>query len=200
MDEAFFPITDQRRNRNYAETHRALIEQAVTLIARDGVEALSVAALARTAGMNRSTVYYHFESRDALIAAVKQWARDRLSLGFQQVVEHGQRAGQIVNFVLANPEIVRLWIEDFIAPGDIRERYPSWDGMMLGIEQVLKGVLGEEDIDAEVWSVMMLAAVFIGPRVFKNSIRPDLDITRIAERFGREQQRFLEKGRNRVEA
>ena len=30
-------------------------------------------------GMNRSTVYYHFESREALLASVKQWVGMRLS-------------------------------------------------------------------------------------------------------------------------
>src|SRR5690625_6402983 len=30
-------------------------------------------------------------------------------------------------FVLENPELIKLWIDDFIAPGDIRDRYPLWD-------------------------------------------------------------------------
>ena len=47
-----------------------MIETAVRLISETGPDALSIAALARAMGINRTTVYYHFEHREALIGAV----------------------------------------------------------------------------------------------------------------------------------
>ncbi|HWU01890.1 MAG TPA: helix-turn-helix domain-containing protein [Novosphingobium sp.] len=186
-----FTVNDQRRNRNYTQTHRSMIEQAVDLIARDGVDALSVAALAREAGMNRSTVYYHFESREALLAEVKAWSRDQLAMGFHNVVERRQRADGIVEFVLGNPEIVKLWIDDFVAPGDIRDRYPQWDEMVARIDRTMRDLFPKADADAEVWGVMLLTASLIAPRVFKNSVSPGESDERIVERFGREQQLLM---------
>ncbi|NBC35311.1 TetR family transcriptional regulator [Novosphingobium sp. FSY-8] len=191
MDEARFPISDQRRNRNYAETHRILIEKAVMVITRDGVEALSVAALAREAGMNRSTVYYHFDSREALLSSVKGWSRDQLAQGFHQAIERRQKLDNVVNFVLSNPEVIKLWIDDFIAPGDIRDRYPNWDSMVAGISRAMQAIFPDAEADAEVWCVMLVAAAFIGPRVFKNSVRPEESEALIAQRFAREQARLL---------
>jgi len=37
----------------------------------------------------------------------------------------------------------------------------------------------------------MLTAAFIAPRVYKNSVRPDLSIEAIVERFKKEQMRVL---------
>src|ERR1700752_2067815 len=67
----------QKRNKGFEETHREMIETAVRLISEKGVEALSIAALARATGVNRTTVYYHFENREALIAAVKAWSSEQ---------------------------------------------------------------------------------------------------------------------------
>ena len=72
----------QRRNKAFADTHVELIETAVRLIAEKGVEALSMAALAREVGINRTTVYYHFDSKEALIEEVKAWSAGRLAEAF----------------------------------------------------------------------------------------------------------------------
>jgi len=40
-----------------------------------------------------------------------------------------------------------------------------------------------EKVDAEVYCTIMLTAAFIAPRVYKNSVRPDLSIEAIVERF-----------------
>ena len=60
--------TERKRNRGYEETHQSLIETAVRMLSEKGVEALSVSALARETGINRTTVYYHFDSREAPVS------------------------------------------------------------------------------------------------------------------------------------
>ena len=68
------PAKQPRRNRGFDDTHREMIETAVRLISEKGAEALSVAAIAREMGINRTTVYYHFQSREDLLQAVSAWA------------------------------------------------------------------------------------------------------------------------------
>ena len=63
-----------RRNKGFDETHQELIETAVRMISERGTDALSITALAREMGINRTTVYYHFDSREALLHAVSSWA------------------------------------------------------------------------------------------------------------------------------
>ena len=202
----------KRRNRNYEDTHRVLIEKAVELISESGADAVSVSALARATRINRSTVYYHFDSRDALITAVRQWSSEQLAKGVNPGVGGDDRIDHITGFVLRNPEIIKLWIDDFISVGDIRERFPQWDNLVARLhgafgrsaangndgqpngtaDQVGNPVESQAgDCDVEVFCLLMLTGAFIAPRVFKNSVQPRESLEHIIQRFTREQQRIL---------
>lgn len=180
---------DRRRNRGFDETHQALIETAVRLISEKGVEALSISALAREVGLNRTTIYYHFPSREAMLAAVKDWSSAQIDRGMDSGAPRQERMEAITAFVLENPELVKLWIDDFLAPGDIRERYPRWNELVSGMARSF-AELGM-DVDAEVYSVMMLTSAIIGPRVLKNSVMRDVDEAEIRRKVIAEQRRVL---------
>lgn len=193
MNEA--PRSDQptlsRRNKTFEATHQALIEASVALISEKGVEALSVAGLARAVGMNRATVYYHFAGREALLEAVSAWSSEQLTRGFAGQESQRERIDFVARFVLENPDLIKLWIEQFIAPGDIRSRYPKWDEFIAASQNHRPGHEGE--VDVEVYCTFLLAGAIIGPRVFRNSVRPDLNEEEVVERFRAEQQRMLRR-------
>ncbi|MEZ5742651.1 MAG: helix-turn-helix domain-containing protein [Sphingomonadaceae bacterium] len=185
------PQTGQRRNKAFEETHRALIDVAVRLISEKGIEALSLSELAREAGVNRTTVYYHFADRDDLIAAVRAWSAGQLASAFAPGSSPIDRADYITRFVLENPELIRIWIDDFLAEGDIRARYPEWDRLVAGVRERLEAEHPGETIDAEVYCVNMLVVAMIGPRIYRSSVRPELGIEEATQRFNREQMRRL---------
>ena len=180
----------QRRNKGFEETHQEMIETAVRLISEKGVEALSVSALAREMGVNRTTVYYHFETREALIAAVKAWSSAQLAQAFEPTGSRADRTDYITRFVLENPELIKLWIEDVLSPGDMRDSYPKWDALVKGTQHDLEAA-GSGDADAEVFCIILLISAFIGPRVFRNRVRPDEPQEKVIERFRKEWQRIL---------
>ncbi len=182
----------QRRNKGFDDTHREMIETAVRLISEKGVEALSIAALARAMGINRTTVYYHFETREMLIDAVKAWSAEQLAKAFNNGGStRGQRIDYITRFVLENPELIKLWIEDLVSVGDIRTRYPQWDGLVQGISTSFAANDPDNPVDAEVYCVLLLTSAIIGPRVFKNSVCPADDDDIVLARFRLEWQRIL---------
>ena len=184
----------QRRNKGFDDTHREMIDTAVRLISEKGVEALSIAALSRAMGINRTTVYYHFETRDMLIDAVKAWSAEQLAKAFNNgPATRGQRIDYITRFVLENPELIKLWIEDLVSVGDIRTRYPQWDALVEGIRTSFGGDNSDDPVDAEVYCVLLLTSAIIGPRVFKNSVRPSEDVDKVLTRFRLEWQRILNK-------
>lgn len=185
--------TERKRNRGYEETHQSLIETAVRMLSEKGVEALSVSALARETGINRTTVYYHFPSREAMIEAVKDWSSAQLARGMDTGASRFDRMAAINQFVLANPDLIKLWIDDFIAPGDIRDRYPRWDDLVSGMAKSLAAGNPGEEVDAEVYSVMLLASAIIGPRIMHNSVAPDADPAQISARFMAEYRRQLRR-------
>ena len=182
-------LAEPRRHKGFEETHRDIIETTVRLVSEKGVEAVSVAGVAREVGVNRTTMYYHFASREALIEAVKLWSAEQISKAFSDAAPQQERIDFITRFVLENPEIIKLWIDEFIAPGDIRDRYPFWDALVKGISANMS--VGDDEGDAEVYSVILLTSAIIGPRVFKNSVAPKADIAKIVQRFRKEQQRLL---------
>lgn len=180
---------EPRRNKGFEETHREMIETAVRLISEKGADALSIAALSRAMGINRTTVYYHFDSREALLHAVTSWATEELAKGMDVNASQPERAGHISRFVLENPQLIRLWINDFVDGRDIRDSYSPWDELVAGMTKSFRE-LGQ-DIDAEIYCVMMLSAAIIGPRVYNNSIRQGENIEDIVARFVKEHQRVL---------
>jgi AcrR family transcriptional regulator len=185
----------QRRLKCFDDTHQEMIEAAVRLISEKGVDSLSISAVARALGLNRTTVYYHFDSREALIKAVKDWSSARLAQAFTLHTPQHERIDYITHFVLENPELIKLWIEEFVSPGDIRNSYPCWDALVDGMKANLCGDGDEPDetVDAEVLCVILLTTAIIGPRVYKNRVSPAEGTEAVVERFRREQQRWLKQ-------
>ncbi|MYM64170.1 TetR/AcrR family transcriptional regulator [Pseudomaricurvus sp. HS19] len=183
----------QKRHKCFEETHLAMIETAVRLISEKGLEALSIAAVTREMGMNRTTFYYHFESRDALINEVKVWSAEKLAEAFDDSRPQRERIDYITRFVLENPDVVKLWIEELITGGDVRNSYPHWDALVNGIAQSTGSRTGEDAIDPEVFSVILLTSAIVGPLVFRNSVDPGADIGTIVERFRGERVRQLKE-------
>ena len=191
MTELIADLPAQRRNKGFEDTHQEMIETAVRLISEKGVDSLSIAAISRAMGINRTTVYYHFESREALLEAVKHWSAVHLANGLSPTVPQQERMDFITRFVLEKPELIKLWIDDFISTGDIRTRYTFWDTLVEGMATTFADRTPGETVDIEVYCVMLLTSAIIGPRVFKNSVSPSSDIETIVKRFRVEQQRML---------
>jgi AcrR family transcriptional regulator len=91
-----------------------LVATATKVIERDGIEALSLRALARELGVTSGAPHHHFAERDDLLGAVAEH-------GWAELVEHVQRrlaattpkplhagAHAYVGFALARPELYRL--------------------------------------------------------------------------------------------
>lgn len=186
-------VTKQVRNKAYEATHRTMIETAVKLISEKGVEAISIAEIARYMGIDRTTVYYHFKNRDQLLEAVSGWATEQLAQGMDPSISEEDRAEKISRFVLENPSLIKLWIDGFVSGTDIRASYTQWDDLVAGVSEHFARQFPGHEIDAEVYCVMMLSAAIIGPRVYSNSIRPDAAIDTILARFLKEERRMLQR-------
>jgi AcrR family transcriptional regulator len=179
----------QRRHRSYTESHAEIVATAVRLISRNGVAALSLAEIARDLGIDRSTVYYHFKNREALIAEVKAWSSAEMTKAFSREMVIEERIDYTTEFVLDHPELAKLWIDEFISEGDIRDSFPGWDAMIEGFRANAKPALAT--VDAEIYFVNILTSAIISPRVFRNRIDRQATKASIVERFRREWLRLI---------
>lgn len=64
---------------NAEDTRERIVAAAARLFYAEGIRAVSVDAVAEKAGITKKTLYYHFESKDELIAAYLQ-SRDQPTL------------------------------------------------------------------------------------------------------------------------
>ncbi|MEH0423961.1 TetR/AcrR family transcriptional regulator [Streptomyces sp. B21-083] len=86
------PQTMGRRERLRAQTLQEIEDVSFAIIDADGVQALSIAALARSMAMSAPAVYRYFPSRDALVAHLVTLSYQQLAAAMSQAVEGGRKA------------------------------------------------------------------------------------------------------------
>lgn len=84
MDATSNPSRDTPKSRR---TRARILDEAVSLIARSGYLALTNAAVAEAANITRGAMLYHFESREALVAAVIEHIQAERSLLFREATD-----------------------------------------------------------------------------------------------------------------
>ena len=100
---------------HHGELASALVQAALDLLSEDGVDAVSLRAVARRAGVSAMAPYRHFPNKESLLAAVAVQgfealrttllAADTAAAPGQALVE---QAVAYVAFALANPAMIRL--------------------------------------------------------------------------------------------
>jgi AcrR family transcriptional regulator len=111
------PRSDARRNRQH------ILDIANQHFAEHGVTG-SLDAIAKDAGVGPGTLYRHFPSRDALLAALLS-ARDE---------EIGQRREQIASSALDAGDALDMWLDALI----------DWAGAFDGLPEPLRAALGQQ--------------------------------------------------------
>jgi AcrR family transcriptional regulator len=103
-----------------------LVAAARILLERDGIEALTLRAAAREAGVSHMAPYRHFKGKDELLAAVaEQGFRALTAFMDRAAAAHGtRRAGgaAYVSFALENPALYRLMFGTALVP---HRRFPG---------------------------------------------------------------------------
>jgi AcrR family transcriptional regulator len=118
---------------HHGDLRRALLDAALNLLRQQGLEALSLRAVARAARVSQTAPYRHFEDRRALLAAVAQGAYQRLGDEIERAVGDGERRPQAlrrgmvayVRFAHAHPAEYRLMFGPELTLGG--EVFPSQD-------------------------------------------------------------------------
>lgn len=180
--DATYGFAPKQRNRNYEDTHQLLIDKAGELIMESGADGVSVSALARVTGVNRSTIYYHFDTREALMSAAQQ-RLGQLAGGDDGHVSRWMGVEHIAELFRNNPEVIASWIDESIASGDLRARYPKWDSLVAQLGNAYAELTVNEPCDAEVYCALVMTSAFAVPRSFANAAHPFDSMDRLLERI-----------------
>ena len=117
-------MAQRRSTYHHGDLRKALIDAALSGIAEMGVEAFTLREAARRAGVSPGAPYRHFDSKDALLAAVAEECAMRLGAamdrardeGAGDVLVHFRRAGvAYVRFAFDNPSHFRVMAHPAVA-------------------------------------------------------------------------------------
>jgi len=197
------------RIRDPESTREAILEAARSCLAHDGPEGLSLAEVARIAGVNRGTAYQHFKTRENLIAATAEWVSDKLFHAVfgdpQKVAERRVAKVDVADlterlsaFAMDNPELSRAWLLQVLSsPTPAKDRF--WREYQGSTARFATTDLAQENIDAEVLSVIMLAGAFLWPVWARAHSANKEDMQPLARRFTQECLRISMYGNLRSE-
>lgn len=117
------PSRRRHRQNEPVGTRELILAEATRLIARDGVEEMKVKDVADAVGIQAPTVYRHFASREAIIAALATAMVDDLAQflspdpGLTPLAWVESWAKGLVWFFASRPAYVRMLLRDLATPG-----------------------------------------------------------------------------------
>lgn len=205
-----------RRRRNPEATREDILAAARTVLASDGPDGLSLSKVAHLAGVNRGTAYQHFETKEDLIKATVAWVGQHLSAtvfgqGSLDELDAGDldqapRSGPVYEFLtglaefaVENPELGRVWLFEMLSCED-PDQDVFFKRFKESIEIFARSEYSEEGIDAEVLSVILLAAYFLWPALVNAKARTRKEREAMSLRMRREVLRLSLYGTLRTEA
>ena len=162
-------------------------------MAERGPEGLSVSEVAHRAGVNRTTAYQHFRTREQVIEAVL----GRLSSEVKKLLEAdlslGDRIDHIVKLHLDRPQIARLWLFQMLSELPFPQD-ESWERYLAGMRLLAASERTREGIDAEMLGCILLGATLVWSLLARRGPKGDLGAQEGAGRFKREIKRLLAFG------
>lgn len=185
--------TRKRRPRDPVETRKVILEAALTRLAADGPEGISLSEVAHLAGVNRGTAYQHFETRENLIKATTEWVSDKLfrsvfgdpeTIGERQVekVDMMDMTERLATFAMDNPELCRVWLMQVLSmPNPASD--PFWKEYEGSMARFAQTKLAQDNVDPEVLSVIFLAGTFLWPIWARARTKTSRGLRQQAHRF-----------------
>lgn len=107
--------TPLKTSYHHGDLQRRLLEEAIAMVRRDGIEALSLRKLADQVGVSQTALYHHFGDKQALLCAIGEEGIRLFSRELEDAQAKNASATRLeifvtcyVRFAIANPELYEL--------------------------------------------------------------------------------------------
>jgi AcrR family transcriptional regulator len=167
--------TSKRRRQPYhhGDLQSALILTAGKMLEKEGLEALTLRAVARRAGVSHNAPYRHFTEREALLAALAAEGFEWLGAAQRKAAEAGglRAMGEAyVAFALDNPQRFRLMFGGRISIArheQLREvATKTFAGLSGALSARVPEAQGARDASIAAWALVHgLALLLLGDRI-----------------------------------
>jgi AcrR family transcriptional regulator len=112
------PSRRAKKSYHHGDLAAALVQAGLTLVEEQGIEAVSLRAVARLAAVSHSAPYHHFATKAELLAAIAAAGFDRMVATIGKVADERKAQSPLdglravgtgyLRFALANPGVFRL--------------------------------------------------------------------------------------------
>lgn len=170
-----------KRGQHHGALRQLLIDTALVLLDRDGVEAVTIRAVARASGVSHAAPANHFADRRALLTALAVQCFTDLAAGAsaaRDAVSPAPRARIIafadayVAYALAHPNRYRMmWRMDMLDPDDAALA-ELIDGLYAGVEQDVLALPHGQSDDATTLLIALSSVVhgYVAMRIDGNFV------------------------------
>lgn len=196
MPAAASPPRRERRS-DFQQTRRRIIEAARRLMAERGPESLTVSAVAHAAGINRTTAYQHFRTRDELVRAVTEELIAEVGAYLESqrpIVEH---IDEIAGYFVERPELARLALHWLLSESPIPRE--AMNLLFRETTDLARSPGARSDADPEMLGHLMMGVALLWPLHARIEFEDDAARRAATRRFARELKRLLLYGLLRSE-
>jgi AcrR family transcriptional regulator len=137
-------------------SRKALVAAARELFAERGPDGLTIVEVAKRAGLNRSTAYQHFRSREDLSQAVAEEFATELGEMLKEPRELADQIDFFVHYFEEHPDIARLWMFRLLADESRPRR--GWESYLDSLEQIATSPRSLPGIDSEMLGIIALTS------------------------------------------
>ena len=180
------------------ESRATLLRAARELVAERGLEALTVVAVAQRAGLNRSTAYQHFRSREDLIDAVRNEFGREVRRIFSEPRQVGEQIDFFVHYFRDHPDIARMWMFRLLSDHD-ETASKGWSDYVTALEKLARSPRSQDGIDAEMLGVIGMTSALVWSLMARSRSGSEEEAQAGTDRFARELKRLFLYGALRPE-
>lgn len=183
-------VASERPQRSDAKLSRSLLLRAAReLFAERGPEGLTVVAVAKRAGLNRSTAYQHFHKREDLLRAVGTGFAAEAREMFRKPRQFGEQVDFFVHYFRDRPDIARLWMFQLLT--DQNETGAGWEDYLKALERLAESPRSQEGIDAEMLGVIGMTSALVWSLMARQRTNNEDEARAQTQRFARELKRLF---------
>ena len=140
----------RRRRMDAGERQEEIIQAALDLAAKHGVESVTTQDMADALGLTQGAIFRHFPTKDDIWLAAISWVRRRLMSVVEAAAVRSENPLEAlegiflahVSFVVKHPAIPRLVFSDYLQRRDSRLKQLIQE-IITGYESRIAGLLGQ---------------------------------------------------------
>jgi len=179
------------------QNRTALLEAARELVSEGGADGLSVAGVARRAGLNRSTAYHHFKDREQILNAVSAAFGEEVHRIFSEPRDFGEQIDFFVDYFSAHPDIARMWMFRLLTGQSVNA--PGWGDYVSALERLAESSRSQDGIDAEMLGIIGMTSALVWSLMTRQRARDPVAQREETARFAHELKRLFLYGALRPE-